>query len=610
MFMFVGVSSNILYDASTNKQANSSFNFNYSNTITANSLNLDLEEKSSAATGRLVLNPEKKTHVAIISEDINDISTKLLIEWCVYNKFMYRLYDILKDTTEMAVYDVIIFGDYPIGTDETKLLSEYANLSTTIIFTKLPTYEQIASDRDLADFLGIQRAVKENVRADGIKIFSDFMISRERIYSQGDYYGYEDDTAITVPYYELRPGYEVYAVGILDDQEELGIEHRHLPPLLWRTFTGQSFIFAINSEVFNGMSLLGVLTAFMAHQDKHYIYPIVNAQTISLVNYPYLSDENYGTMAELYSRSSEALSRDILWPNIVQVLKNYGGSNSFFASPQLDYQDDIGSKSDYFAFYLREIHKLSGSLGLSLGQVSDNSLTNILEENNIFFETIRPQYDFTALFAADFSNEEVEEALNHKLLKNISLVMSDYKKGDALITFIQDDVLSVKFNLDGSRHETLDDIQMIAIENALGMANMKLDIGPVIYPKYRYDQWNNLSLIWSKQKTYYKDFTKLDVVNIYELEDRIRRFLALDFIYECDNSIISLDIDYFDKEAYFILNTHNSIIDYIENGEAIEIRDKVYLITARASHLSIHLLEDHVLGKPNNNRLLPLIPTN
>lgn len=606
MFMFVGVSSNFLYNTSANKPVQDRLDFNYSNTVTANSLNLDLVEADFSRDGRLIQNPERKIHVAIISEDINDITTKLLIEWCVYNKFMYRNYDMLKDLKEMEEYDVIIFGDYPIGSDDTEILSEYAALNTTMIFTKLPPYQTILSDRALADFFGIQRAVKENIVADGIKIFSDFMISKERIYYQGDYYGYEDDTFINVPYYQLRPGYEVYSVGLLDDQEELGIEHRHLPPLLWRTYTGQSFVFVINSEVFRGMSMLGVLTAFMAQRDKHYIYPIVNAQTISLVNYPYLSDENYDTMATIYSRSAEALSRDILWPNIIQVLKNYGDSYSFFASPQLDYKDAIGSKGDYFEFYLREINKLSGSLGLSLGQVSDSSLSNILEQNDLYFTRTKPQYNFTALFAAEFNNEEIVRVLSHKLLRNISLIMSDYKEGDSLISFVDDDVLSVKFHLNGSRHETLDDIQMITILNALGLANMKMDIGPVIYPKDSFDQWNNLSLIWSKQKTYYKDFTRLDMVNVYEMEKRIRRFLALDFIYEYDNSTIDIDIDCFDEEAYFILITHNSIIDYIENGEAVAIRDKAYLIKATDSNVRIHILEDHVLGKPSNNRLLPI----
>jgi hypothetical protein len=608
MFMFAGVSSNILSDITTNNRVEKKIDINSSNTITAASLNLDTDALAGSGTGRSVLDPGQKLQAAILSEGTDEVISRILVEWCVYNKYLYKIYNTWPDTGEMAGYDIVLFGDFKVTSEDTQLLFAYAELGTIMIFTQLPGYQEISSDRNLADFFGIRDSVNDNVVTDGIKIFSDFMLSKERIYTKGDYFGDMDDTQISVPYYTLREGYEVYAVGLLDNQEELAIKDKDLPPLLWRTSTDNSFVCVVNSDIFDGMSMLGVLTGFMAQQGEYYLYPIVNAQTISLIDYPYFSDENDEAVQKLYSRGSEAVARDILWPNIIQILKNYGGSYSFFAAPELNYQGDAGPQGDYIGFYLREIDKLPGTLGLSLGQVSGIGLKDMVKKNEMFFKSYLPEYDVTALYAADFHTDEVKSSLNYEFFKNISLVMSDYIKGDDLISFLDEEVLSVKFNLDGSRHETGDDLQMICIENALGMCNMKMDIGRVIYPEDSFDEWNYLSLKWSRGDTYFKDFSMLDMVSVYEMENRVRRFLSLDYTYEYNENKIDIYIDHFDEEAYFMLFTNLRSIDYAENATAKKISDTAYLIKATAANVRIHITNDNILKKPRNNKSIPSNP--
>jgi hypothetical protein len=607
MFMFVSVSSNILSDTTTNSQTKDKLDIDIMNSITSDSLNLS-STSGQSGSGREAFSPQEKLHVAILSESTDDVNTQILIEWCVYSKYMYQLYPFLPDADIIADYDVVLFGDYSVTAEDTEILFSYATMEKALIFTQLPEYKEISSNRRLASFFGIQKEVNEAITADGIKVFSDFMINKERIYTKGDYFGDEDDTQITIPYYSLSPGYEVYAVGMFNNQEELGILDKDLPPLLWRATAGNSFVYVINSDIFEGVSMLGVLTGFMAHLGEFYVYPIVNAQTISLIDYPYFSDENSETLQHIYSRTSEAMARDLLWPNIVQILKNYGGSYSFFAAPQLDYQDGVGSKDNYIGFYLREIGKLPGNMGLSLGQVSDTNLTDMVSENERFFKDYLPDYDFTALYAGDFSTGEIERNLNKDFLEDISLIMSDYEKGDNLLSFLDEDVLSVKFNLDGYQHETRDNLRMNSIENALGMCNVKVDIGRVLYPKDDSDEWNNLSLTWSKGDTYFKDFSVLDMVPVYEMEKRVRRFLAMDYICEYDQNDVAIQIDQFDEEAYFILCTNNRTIDSVENGTAKKITDTTYLIKAADAEVRIHMLEDNVLQKPKNNKTIPSTP--
>ena len=605
LFMFVGVSSNIL-STDTNSRADERTYLGKEDSLMAENLKLDGYINDTLGTSTIPLNQKKR--VAILSGGADIKVESILIEWCVYHKYLYKTYTILPEVDEISGYDVILFGDYIVNAQSCDLLYSYAELGITMIFTKLPAYREIAAQKRLADFFGISAGVNENIIADGIKIFSGFMINKERIYGKGDFYGEEDDTAVSVPYYSLAAGYEVYVVGLLDDQEELGIKDEELPPLLWRTKTGNAFVFAVNSDIFSGICLLGVLNGFMAQESDCYVYPIVNAQTISLINYPYLSKENEESMQQLYSRSAEAVGRDLLWPSIIQILKNYGDSYSFFMSPQLDYQDSIGPKGDFMEFYLREISKLPGDMGLSLGQVSDTELKEILSEDEEFFNEYLPKYEFTALYTADFDMTEVESCLGQKPLKNIRLIMSDYKEGDKMIEYIRDDTISVKLNMDGFRHETMDDLKMICVENALGMCNEKVDIKRVIYPEGSADEWNNLSLRWSKGDTYFNDYSRFDMISAYEMEKRVRRFLALDYTYHWDENEVAIYIENFEEEAYFILRIGSRRIASVENGTIDEIMEGSYLIKAFDPKVSIRMVEENVLGKPKNGKLIPPNP--
>ncbi len=605
MFMFVGVSSNMLSDP-TKSQSSGSVDINYSDTLTAASLNLNADLSQSQETGQTVTDRDKKLHVAIISGS-DEALTTILIEWCVYNKYLYQVYYDLPDPEEVKVYGLLLFGDVIPSPADTIRLAAYADLGITMIFTRLPDYIMLSENKNLATFYGISTPVEARITAQGIKIFSDFMMNKERIYHAGDYFGMTDDTAIEVPYYLLDSGYEVYAVGLLDQQAELGIADKDLPPLLWRNVTGNSLVFVINSNLFDGVSLPGILTGFMAHAFDCYLYPIVNAQTISLLNYPYFSDENDETMKKVYSRNTAGVARDLLWPNIVQILKNYGTSYNFFAAPRLDYLNTSIQENDSLDFYLREIEKLPGDMGLSLDQISGTTLEEKLLEDSLYFQKYLPDYNFSALYAGEFDLNQVKSNLNHPFLKKVGLVLSEYKDGDPLIEFLNNQVLSVKFTLNGYRHETMDDLRLICIENALGMSNVKVDFKNVFFPEDSADEWNQLSLMWSRGDTYFNDYAALDKVSISEMEKRIRRYLALDYSYENNKNKIALRIDHFDQEAYFILFTYHKRIDHIENGSATEISDTAFLIKATAPDVTIHLKEMNFLEKPRNNKMIPSV---
>lgn len=589
LFMFMGTSNNITADEFVNTRSS-------------------LDNVNKQQIFEEFANKESKQRVAIITQDETDNTTNTLVEWCVYNKFFYEIYTSLPSNEEVSDFDLLVFGDINLTYKDSDKLFNFASQARPMFFTQLPDYEELAANRKLANFFGIGETINNNFLVDGIRIFPDFMLGGERIYAKGDYFGNEDDTQIIVDHYKLSAGYKVYSVGLLDKQDELDLEDKDLPPLLWRTKTDDAFVFVINSDIYRGASMLGVLTSFMSDSREYHIYPIVNGQTISLINVPYFSDENKEPINQKYSRTPQALSRDILWPDVIQVLMNYGKSYNFFASSQLDYSKNPEFDEKNIDFYLNEIRKLSGVMGLSLGQVSNVDINDVIEKNNQFYKKHMPNYKFDALFVEDFAFDEDNNIFEYDILKDISLLMSDYKAGDRLIDYIDNNVLSIKYNLSGYQHETMDNLRMYCIENALGMSNMKVDVKEVFFPEDDTDEWNKLLIEWSKGDTYFNDFSEFDMISIYELEDRVRQFLALDFVYEYTDNEINMKISNLDEEAYFILTTHGKTIDFIQNANAIEISKDRYLIVIFDEDVQINLKEKRYLDKPKNNKIVPSNP--
>lgn len=599
LFMFTGVSAKLLMNTSANSWADEQTNYFFDHTGSEQAFNLAEHQGGQA-------NDQQKPRVAVLAFQNKDSSEKLFVEWCYYHKYLYKVFDTWPTAKEISDFDIVLFGDIDIGMQKLHLLNLYSEQGVTMIFTKLPEYEEIAGNKELASFFGIKTTVSERVEVDGIRIFSGFMMNKERIYKKNDYFGEKDDTTISIPFYDLRTGFEIYATGYYDEMETEEAYKMKVPPLIWRTVTNQSLVFAVNSDIFEDVILLGVLSGFMSQRSEINLYPIINAQTITLLSYPYFSNENSQKIEEVYSRATEAIARDLLWPNIVQVLKNYGSSNNFFAAPQLNYLDETGPKNDYTDFYMNEISKLPGMMGLSLAQTSDAPLETIIAQNKQFFRESMPDYDITALYLAGFEQEELSGYLEDEFLKHVSLVMSDYQEGDSLISLIDQNVLSVKFNQNGYRHETMDDLVMCSLESSLGMCNSAVDMLRVFYPEDDHDQWNYLTKKWSKGKTYYHDFAALDMVSIYEMEKRIRRFLALDYTYQYQGDKVELHIDHFDETAYFILTMDRKKIASIQNATAEKISDHFYLIKANGADVSIQLVEEKVLGWPANHRQIPM----
>ncbi len=603
MFMFVSISSDKLTESTVNEQAEESITVHMDNILLDSAFDETSSQPVRSISGDTTVSVQNNARAAIIVSGPEDSTADVLTEWCVYNKYRYRTFTGLPDADELSGYDTALFGDLHITTDDLNTLKQYAESGIPMIFLQLPSYETLNSSSALADFFGIKQCVSPSFKLDGVKIFGDFFLCKERIYVDGDEYGQLDDMAIMIPYYTLREGYDVYVTAVLSQQD--GIANEDLPSLLWRTYTGSSMIFVVNSDIFSGQKVLGVITAFMSQAYGSYLYPVVNSQSAIVLDYPFFSNENSETLMEWYSRSTQGFCREILWPNIVKILKNYGMPYNFFAAPQLNYTDENAPIGEDVVMYWKEIEKLSGSTGLSLNQNSSASLTDVLSKAGAFFRQVLPAYNFTAIYCGAFTDAELRSQLDgagqDDILGHVTLALSNFADNNRLFRFINDDVLSVMMTMDGYRHESEDDIQMIALETALGICTQQVDISRALFPVGSRDYWSKLSNLWSKGKTYFNDYSKFEDSTIYELEKRVRSFLALNFVSHQTENMINVSIDNFNGEAWFVLRVHNAQVKQMTNGKAERLSDTAYLIKAEAANVTIELQEINFLTPPEHD---------
>lgn len=593
MFMLVDISAGYLTRREYNAQADVPVTITRDKAFSASLLNMDASIATDMADSSAVKSIENNPFIAILADDPESQAVRIMQEWCVYTRHRYMVFQDFPEASALAGSRALFF-DKAITADALLLLQSYAQAGYSMIFPSLPAYEDLQANPDLADFFGIQGFVMESLPLRGIYIFDDFFLGGDRIYAMDDDYGTTDEGVLTsVPYYVLRPGYLMFAQAIAQDA---AIDYKDLPGILWRTRTGNANIFVANGDLFQGKALLGLLTAFMSQNESCFVYPVVNAQTISILDFPLLANENGSILHSLYSRTAEAIGRDVIWPAVVMILRNYQAEPSFFMALQLDYTDETSPSQTFIPFYRQEIERLSGALGLSLHQVSSLSLAQQNEQNAAFLSGAMPHYRFTAACVTPDQLAALSSAPLTAPLEDITLLMSDMQQDQPLLSFVNDKTVTAAFTTDGFTHETKDDLLLLSLETALGMNNQKVELSKVFYPENNQD-WNSLSLLWSSGDTYQKPFRFFDAVTIYGLEERVRTFLQLDYAAAMQEDSLTLTLENDATEGYFILRIFNKEVDTVQGGSFKKLSDTAYLLhlTQPQMHITfspIHTITD------------------
>ncbi len=542
--------------------------------------------------------------VVFIGNENGDMGT-VISRWCTYAKRKliscksvrtYKSDD--KNLPEMMILESEKYAD----SDNLTTLETLEKKGVIIVFGCLENAKNIQNNKALMKFLGIQKVVAEETHLAGVKLFEGLILGGEVTYniSKDKEEKKRQDLELDVPWYQVGSGTKTYMVGLLDEKTGKNVENEDLPTIIWRNGIDYGSVFAVVGDYMKDSTALGLLDGMRAEALQYTIYPIVNAQNLSMVNFPVFADENNTEMLKLYSQSVTGIARDIMWPALISVVEKSDMKMTCFIQPQADYTDDIEPKSGNLEFYLKQMKEQSAEAGISLEYQKLDKAEDKVTKDTEFFENEKINYRFGAAFAKEKDLKGILKDTDSGLLGDVGTLVCDYTENQPVVSYYSDSVTLQTVTSDGMNYAYSDDIRMRSIQTALGYTNVMLDMYDIFWPQEKTDRWEVMQKRFSSNLlTYWKNFRDFDSTTLSESNARIRTFLNLAYSQSREDNTITLQTS--EAGSWFILRTHGEEIDEIDGGSQTEIEADAYLICAEDTTVKIRLKEQELYYDTRKN---------
>lgn len=542
--------------------------------------------------------------VVFVGNENGDMGTAIS-RWCTYAKRKliscksvrtYKSDD--KNLPEMMILESEKYADG----DNLTTLETLEKKGVIIVFGCLENVKNIQNNKALMKFLGIQKVVAEETHLAGVKLFEGLLLGGEVTYntSKDKEEKKRQDLELNVPWYQVGSGTKTYMVGLLDEKTGKNVENEDLPTIIWRNGIDYGSVFAVVGDYMKDSTALGLLDGMRAEALQYTIYPIVNAQNLSMVNFPVFADENNTEMLKLYSQSVTGIARDIMWPALISVVEKSDMKMTCFIQPQADYTDDIEPKSGNLEFYLKQMKEQSAEAGISLEYQKLDKAEDKVTKDTEFFENEKINYRFGAAFAKEKDLKGILKDTDSGLLGDVGTLVCDYTENQPVVSYYSDSVTLQTVTSDGMNYAYSDDIRMRSIQTALGYTNVMLDMYDIFWPQEKTDRWEVMQKRFSSNLlTYWKNFRDFDSTTLSESNARIRTFLNLAYSQSREDNTITLQTS--EAGSWFILRTHGEEIDEIDGGSQTEIEADAYLICAEDTTVKIRLKEQELYYDTRKN---------
>lgn len=532
--------------------------------------------------------------IVFVGDKSGDMGTAVS-RWCTYAKrkmissksvSAYKADD--KNLPEMMILESEKYADG----DNLTTLETLEKKGVIIVFGCLENVKNIQNNKDLMKFLGIQTVAAEETHLTGVKLFEGLLLGGEVIYDtpKEKEEKKRQDLELDVPWYQVGSGTKTYMVGLLDKKSGKDVENEDLPTLIWRNGIENGSIFAVAGDYMKDSTALGLLDGMRAEASQYTIYPVVNAQNLSMVNFPVFADENNAEMMKLYSQSATGISRDIMWPSLISIVEKSGMKMTCFIQPQADYTDDVEPEIGNLEFYLKQMKEQSAEAGISLEYQKLDKAEDKVTKDTEFFEKEGTNYRFGAAFAKEKDLKGILKDTDSGLLGDVGTLVCDYTEDQPVVSYYSDSVTLQTVTSDGMNYAYSDDIRMRSIQTALGYTNVMLDMYDIFWPQEKTDRWEVMQKRFSSNLlTYWKNFDGFDSTTLSESNARTRTFLNLDYSQSREDNEITLKTS--EPGSWFVLRLHDEEIDEVEGGTETKLEDNAYLIYAEVTTVKIQVKE-------------------
>lgn len=534
-----------------------------------------------------------RRYVLFVGDSSSDMA-EAVSRWCTYAKWdisKCSSMEKFKENDKNLPGMLILESEKYALDDNLKKIEELEQKGVIIVFGCLENAENIEKNQELQDFMGICKVVSAKTEITGVKLFEGLLLGGEVVYETPEDKDERDrqDLQLNVPWYQVGSGTKTYMVGLLDQSKQKEtVENEELPTLIWRNGIRNGSIFCVVGDYMKDSTALGLLDGMVAEASSYYIYPVVNAQNLSMINFPVFADENNEQMMELYSQSITGMARDIMWPSLISIVEKGGLKMTCFMQPQTNYEDGIEPTSKDLVFYLKQMKEQNAEAGLSLQYKNAESLRDKLNQDAEFFRKADSSYKYRAAYTEEKDLDTVKALMNTELMKNVSTLVCEYTEDEPVISYCTDSVTLQSVTSDGMNYTYSDDIRMRSIQSSLGYTNVMLNMQKIFWPERKKDRWQIMQKRFSSNLlTYWKNFTGFDSTTLSESNTRTRTFLNLDFSETRTDDEITLKTS--ESGSWFILRTYGEEIEEIEGGTQKKLEDNVYLIQAQDTTVKIQV---------------------
>lgn len=505
-------------------------------------------------------------------------------KWCKYIKADFVCSNTLPSYSEASDASMVLIDAANLDTDSyMNTIYGFTENGITVVFCSLPSSEALRQCYPLCKILGITKIPQPNVKLEGIRVFDGVFVGGEIIYqidsdeTDKDVLEYQD-LDLEIPWYVTAEGSKSYIVGMLDSNTYAA---EQFPRIVWRYTGDYTSVFAVNGDYMTSDVGIGLLDLFLYESNDYALYPIVNAQSMVVIDVLSFTNENEQLIMDRYSRQLNIATQDIFMPGIISLTTRNNLVPTFMMMTRYDFATDAGTDMSELPSYIRQINNLSGEAGMSLRYVNADMSQKMTYDVGMF-GTYGDYYNFRAAFVDDCS-----EIVN--VNSKIGTIVTD-GGGDEVFYYFNNNVTVQQITADATEYRFSDDLTQRSLNSSLGFMSLEVDFHDGIWTDNENYGWEGyFDTINSNISTYWRKLTVFDQVTVSESDKRIRRFLALDYEESCEDGVITLKVENGKEDCYFLLRTHDQVIAEIINAEYTNIDDDSVLIHVLGEEVTIRL---------------------
>ena len=533
----------------------------------------------------------------------NSVSARAAQEWAQYAKRAFLRVDALSKTPPKTLPGLILIPGSALE-DNIEAIDQWCKAGATVLCLGLPAPQTVSGNAKLKKLLGIRFVWQNQVHLEGVHLFSGFLLGGEHIYQAETPEDQEkQDLELDVPWYIVRTGTKTYMRGILSEEDQALAEVQKLknedhPALIWRNAYQKGFVYAVNgSYCENRKILMGLCAAVLSQRKETFLYPVVNAQVVSVLNFPTCSNENGEKVRAIYGMDQSKLESSIILPALISLSSRYGIKLTMFMTPQMDYEDGILPEPRLSHTFMGQINEIGSEVAVGTLTRGETSLQEKLERDADYYRAEDLKYGFSAVSAMGNRFSELGSALDSPLLSGLKTVLMGKIDDRPLLGYLSGDISFQRVTSYAETHTYREDLEMLCLETALGYSNTCFDMACALWPEKEEDEWQNVSKhVFSNLASYNSAFADNRSVTISKSDERVRRFLALDYEERLEGDTLRVELDHFDGEAWFILRCFQNEIAEVAGGQAIELETGTWLLRADEKTLAIKMRQTEELN--------------